>query len=41
MGGMLWLYQTQGLLIKCVPDTDVAENSHGDYLWTVGHKKNK
>ena len=39
MGGILWPYQTQGLFIICVPDTDVTENSHSDCSLTVGHKK--
>ena len=37
MGGILWLYQTQGLFIIRAPDTDVTENNHGDCLWTAGH----
>ena len=42
MGGILWVYQTQGLFIICVPDTDVTENSHSDCSWTAAHqKKNK
>ena len=41
MGDILWLYQTQGLLIIYAPDTDVTENSHGDCSWTAGHAKNK
>ena len=39
MGGILWLYQTQGLFIICAPDTDVTENSLSDCLWTDGLKK--
>ena len=30
MGGILWLYQTQGLIMICVPDTDVTDDSHGE-----------
>ena len=41
MGGILWLYHTQGLFIICAPNTDVTENSyHIDCSWTAGHKKN-
>ena len=40
MGSILWLYQTKGLFIICAPDTDETENSHGDYSWTAGYKKN-
>ena len=39
MGGILLLYQTQGLFIINAPDTDVTENSHGDYSLTAGHEK--
>ena len=38
MGGILWLYQTQGLFIICAPDTDVTENSYGNCSWKGGHK---
>ena len=45
LGGILWLYQTQGLFIICAPDTDLTENIQGDCLWTASHppakKKNK
>ena len=30
MGGILWLYQTQGLFLICAPDKDVTENCHID-----------
>ena len=39
MGSILRLYQTQGLFIIRAPDTDLAENSHGDCSWAAGHKK--
>ena len=39
MGGILWLYQTQGLFIICAPDTDVTEDSDSDCSLTAGHKK--
>ena len=39
MGGILWLYQTQGLFMIYAPDTDVTKNSHDGCSWTVGHKK--
>ena len=39
MGGILWLYQTQGLFIICAPDTDVTEDSHCDCSLTAGHDK--
>ena len=38
MGGILRLYQTQGLYKICAPDTDVTEDSHGDCTLTAGHK---
>ena len=41
MGGILWLYQTQGLFIICAPDTDVTENSHGNSSLTAGPEKKK
>ena len=39
MGGVLWLYQTQGSYIICAPDTDVTKNSHDDCSWKAGDKK--
>ena len=30
MGGILWLYQTQGLFIIYAPDTDMTDDSHGE-----------
>ena len=39
MGGILWLYQPQGLFIIRAPDTDATENSLGDTSWTAGHEK--
>ena len=30
MGGILWLYQTQGLFLISAPDTDVSKSSHID-----------
>ena len=39
MGDILWLYQTQGLFIIYVPDTDMTDDSHGDCSLTAGHKK--
>ena len=41
MGGILWLYQTQGLFIICAPDTDVIDDSHRDCSLTAGHKKHQ
>ena len=41
MGGILWLYQTQGLFITCAPDTDMTDDSHSDCSLTVGHQKEK
>ena len=35
----MWLYQTQGLIIICAPDTDVIVNNHGDSSWIADHKK--
>ncbi len=29
MGGILWLYQTLGLIIISVRDTEVTKNTHG------------
>ena len=37
MSSILWLYQTQGLFIICVPDTDVTENSHSNCSWKAGY----
>ena len=33
----LWLYQTQGLFIICVPDTDVTEDSYSKCSWTASY----
>ena len=41
MGGILWLYQTQGLFKICAPDTYVTEDSHVDCILVVGLKKTK
>ena len=43
MGGILWLYQTQGLFIISAPDTDVTDDSHGEtvYWWRVTKKPKK
>ena len=41
MGGILWLYQTQGLFLICVPDTDVTTNNHIDLFINSGSPKNK
>ena len=39
IGGILWLYQTQGMFVICAPETDVTDDSHGDCSLTAGHKK--
>ena len=39
IGGILWLYQTQGLFIISSPDTNVTEDSHSDCSLTAGHEK--
>ena len=39
MDGILWLYQIQGLLMICAPNTDVTKNSYDGYTWTAGHEK--
>ena len=39
IGGILWLYQTQGLFTIYAPDTDVTDDSHGDCSLTACQKK--
>ena len=39
MGGILLLYQSQGLFVICVHNTAMTENS--DSSWTAGHNKKK
>ena len=41
MGGILRLYQAQGLFIICAPDADVTDDSHCDSSLTAGHTHKK
>ena len=41
IGGILWLYQTQGLFIICATDNDVPDDSLGGSSLTVGHNPTK
>ena len=41
MGGILWLYQTQGLFLICAPDTDLTESSHWLFINSGSQKKKK